>query len=431
MLISKEYYHKKEGHLIMKKTIYLANMIFTYNLFALDINGAIEYSLFNNNMIKESVEIIEEKRELVNSSKSVYKPKLNVKYTVDNKFEKNQEENTHDSELNVDLTYNLFNGFIDENTIKNSDHNFDISKYDYETAKYDLILKTKQDFISYLQAQKNTHVQQSALKLFQKQYDDAKNFCDNGVNITLNNLLEVEITLLESKKLLQEAISNEKIAKQKLLNTMGVITDEKINDIPLEEGKDPKYLNKRPIINNIALSKLEKYKNILINEKNILKGNYYPKIDVTLQHKQYGNNLSLNEREGSAKPQNIALLGLTWNLYNGNKDKSNIVAYKHKINQINYQIEQLKQDLDLSYSEAKEQLILATQNLQISKKTFKQAKVNYKIVNNSFKEGIVTSKELIDANYLLSKSEASYHDSYYTKLLAIATIERILEINKK
>lgn len=414
----------------MKKSIYLVSAFFSINLFALDINEAIEYSLGNNYSVKENKEIINENKELYNSSKSLYHPKFDLKYTVDNKFQKNVGENKNDSELNVDLTYNLFNGFRDEKSIENSENNIDISRYDYKAKKYDIILQTKQEYIEYLKAKKNSIVKASAVKLFQKQYDDTKNFYDNGVNITLNNLLEVEISLLKAGKSLKEAKSAERIAKQRLFNTMGIKVDERIFEIPLKKEEYTKYLNQNVTFNTVEILALKSNKEILINEKDIVKGNYYPKLDATLQHKRYGYSLSLNDRDGNSKPQNIALFQISWNLYNGKKDQSNIIAHKHKINQVNFQIEQLKQDLELNYSDAREQLILAIQNLTISKKTFEQAKVNYDIVNNSFKEGIVTSKDLIDANYLLSSSEASYYDSYYTNLLAIATLERLLETDK-
>lgn len=414
----------------MKKSIYLISAVLAINSSALDINEAIEYSLSNNYTVKEKKVAVLENKELVESSKSLYKPKVDIKYTYDNKFETNPDDNKNDSELNIDLTYNLFNGYADIHTVKSTENNLQTTRYDYKGAQYDIILMTKQDFIACLQAQKNTIVQTSALKLFQIQYDDAKNFYDNGINITLNNLLEVEINLLQAKKLLKEAISSEKIAIQKLFNTMGIKIEEKIEDIPLNKDKYTKYLDEKMIVNSARLSSLQEYKNSLINEREALTGTYYPKVDATLQHKRYGDDLALNERGGTYKPQNIALLQVSWNLYNGNKNQSDIISYKHRISQVYYQIEQLKQDLNFEYIEAKEQLILSIQNLEISKKAFKQSKINYKIVSNSFKEGIVTSKELVDANYLLSKSEVAYYDAYYTNLLAIATIERLLEINE-
>lgn len=415
----------------MKKIIYLFGILLVSDSFALDINKAVEFSLVNNNIIKENQFIIKENSEVLNSSKSLYQPKLDLKYTYDNKFQKNQGENKNDSELNVDLTYNLFNGFKDEKTINSNKNNLQMTKYNYEAIKLDIVLKTKQDFISYLKTRKNTFVQKNALKLFQRQYTDSKNFYDNGVNITLNNLLEVEISLLEAKKLLKDAISTEKVAKQRLFNTMGIMINENIDDVPLEREDYSQYLDQEGILNTLEIASLIEYKNSLKNQKEVILGNFYPKIDATIRHKRYGDSFALNERDGSYQPQNIALLEFSWNLYNGKKDQSDILAYKHKVSQINYQIAQLKQDLALQYIEAEEKLILEKQNLDISKKAFEQAEVNNKIVKNSFKEGIVTSKDLIDANYLLIKSESAYYDSYYDNLLVMAQIERILEIKEK
>ena len=412
----------------MKKILFLSSTIFIVNLFAFDIDSAIKLSLQNNNLIKENQTIVKENQEVLNGSKSVYMPKVDLKYTYDNKFKPHQGENKNDSTLNLDLTYNLFNGFKDENMIKSKYNNLQISEYQYRTILLDIALQTKQEYIAYLKAQKNTYVQEKALKLFQKQYEDAKNFYDNGVNITLNNLLEVEISLLESQKLLKEAISNEKIAKQKLFTTIGKKVDETIEDIPLQEQE---YLTVETTAKTLGLLSLIEYQDSLKNEQKVIKGNYYPKVDATLQHKRYGDSVALNGIDGTSEPQNIALVELSWNLFNGQKDKSDIVAHKHKINQVNYQIQKYKDDLELQYMEAKEKLYLEKENLKISKKTFQQAKVNYNIVHNSFKEGIISSKDLIDANYLLSKSESTYHDTYYNNLLAIAELERLLEKGNK
>lgn len=412
------------------KKIFCLISFFIVNSFALDINKAIELSLTNNNLIKESQSKKEESSEILNSSKSVYKPKLDLVYKYDNKFQRKIGVNKNDSSLNLNLTYNIFNGFADENSINSSKNNLKIAKHNFNSVRHDIILKTKQNFISYLKARKNTNVQETTLKLFQKQYADAKNFYKNGVQVTLNNLLEVEISLLGAKKSLEEAKSAQRISEEKLFNTIGIVVSGEIKEIPSHKNNYLNYSNYK-IKENYKIKSLKEYKKSLSNQKEILKSKYYPKLDASLQHKRYGDSLELNNINGTAKPQNVALLTLSWNLYNGNTDQSSILAYGHKIRQVDYQINEIEKSLNLNYTQAQEKLKLSIETLKISKKTLEQAKVNYEIVNNSFQEGIVTSKDLVDANYLRTKAEGSYYDAYYNNLLAIAQIQRLEEKEEK
>ncbi len=59
---------------------------------------------------------------------------------------------------------------------------------------------------------------------------------------------------------------------------------------------------------------------------------------------------------------------MSWNLYNGGKDESDRVVYRHQMSQVGAQIDDLKLKIDLQYTSAKEQYILTSENLKISNK---------------------------------------------------------------
>ena len=404
--------------------------LFVINLSALNMNQAVDLAKTNNNVIKEYMYKIKESSEVLKSSKSSYKPKLNLDYSYDSKNNPKAGEDKHDSAFNATLTYNLFNGFSDKYNIKSASSNLELSKYEYKALKLDIVLLTKTNYIQYLKDEKNTNVQKIAVKNLQKQYDDAKNFFEQGVNVTLNSLLEVEIALLQAKQVFLSSQSSQKISKRVLFNTIGIILNEKIQDISINKVSsfDTNTFSEEQLENRSEIIVLRKYKQYLQYSIKSLNGNYYPKLDVQLQHKEYGNNFSLNKKDGSAKPQNIATFTASWNLYNGGADKSSQAINKQKLNQVSSQIEELKLTLILQYENAKEQYDLANKSLEISNKTLVQAKVNYELVWNSFKEGVVTSKDLLDANYLLTQALGNNYNASYEKVLAQANLERIFEI---
>ena len=76
---------------------------------------------------------------------------------------------------------------------------------------------------------------------------------------------------------------------------------------------------------------------------------------------------------------------------------------------------------------AKSNLKVANENLETSKLALLQANENYAIVKNRFDEGISTSTDLTDANYLLTQAKQGYNRAYFDKYLAISTLDRIFE----
>ena len=74
-----------------------------------------------------------------------------------------------------------------------------------------------------------------------------------------------------------------------------------------------------------------------------------------------------------------------------------------------------KLDIKLQYENAKSNLQVSSENLETSKLALLQAQENYAIVKNIFLEGIATSTDLTDANYLLTQAKQGYNRAYFDK----------------
>ena len=418
---------QKKGAKIVLSTL-AAMTLFSNSAFALSMEEAVEMTLVNNNVIKEQSFKVKESDEKITGAKSVYEPTLDVDYSYDTKNNERSSQTKHDSAFNATVSYNLFKGFTDKYNISSAKNDLLSSQYNYVATKQDVILKTKEDFVNYLKNRRNTIVQQNAVKLFQKQYDDSKNFYEQGVRVALNNLLEVEIELLQAKQLLLKSKSAQKISKEQLFNTIGLYVNEDIDEVTIVEDENIlDNFDKTALDSRSEIKALTKYRESLSDKQKATKGNYYPQVDASLEHKRYGDDINLNEKDGSYEPQNVGTITMSWNLYSGGKDESDMVVYRHQMSQVNAQLQDLKLQIDLQYSDAKEQYVLTSENLKISKKALTQSRVNYDIVDNRFKEGVSTSKDLIDANYLLTQAQVNYYGAYYDKILAKATLERIFE----
>lgn len=411
----------------MKNKIVLS-LILGANLFALDINSAVDLALKNNFALKQQQYILDESKANLDGSYSGYKPKLDLNYNYNSRDKLITGQVKKDSTFNATVSYNLFNGFFDKYNIDALKGIYSSSKYTLEAKKQDLVLDVKSAYIDYLLKQKQKNTFNEALKLYEIQYNDSKNFYNQGL-IAQNELLEVEVQMLSAKQNLQKAKGALKIAKQKLENIMGkrISKDESLKE--LEKNSIEKIVFDETLLENRSeLKALESMVKSYSNMVQTAKSNYYPKLNASFGYNTYGDDLDPKDRTGYPDSQSIGTLSLNWNLYNGSKDKYSMASYRSKVSQNQMALEDLKLQIQLQYENALENLETANLNFQTASKALETSKLNYEIVYNKVKEGISTNKDLIDANYLLTNAKQNYFGAYYDRYLATATIQRVLGV---
>lgn len=410
----------------MKNKIVLS-LILSANLFALDIQMAVDTALKNNFSLKEQSYIVDENQANLDKSYSAYKPKLDVSYTYNDRNKLIANQIDKDSTLSAKVSYNLFNGLSDKYNIQSFDDLFKSSKLTYEGKKQDIILDTKKAYINYLLKQKQTQTMLEAYKSYQTQYNDSTNLFNQGL-IAKNDLLEVEVEMLQAKQNVQSAKSDEIIAKDELANVLGTDIAKDENIVELEESNDKDMIyNEDKVLNRSEIKALEL---VAQNYKNKLKstyGTYVPKVDASLSYNKYGDDENPSGRDGYPSSQKVGTISVNWNLYNGGSDSYNGVIYNKKIRQTLMQLEDLKLQIELQYKKAIEQYNVSKFNFDTASKALESSKLNYEIVRDKLQEGLSTNKDLIDANYLLTQSKQNYFNAYYNKYLAIATIQRVIE----
>ena len=407
----------------MRNKILLTSFLISLNAYALDINSAVDLALKNNFALKQEKFKVDESKASLTSSQSAYHPKLDVSYTYNDRDKLISGQIEKDTTLSTTLTLNLFNGLSDMYNVEASKNMYDYSKYTFEASKQDLIYNVKNSYINYLLKQKESKTNLEALKLYEKQHYDSNNFFEQGL-IAKNEILQVEVEMLQAKQNYQSAKSAVVIAKKELENILGGKTDESFEEL---NNSNNKNFNSESLDNRSEIKALTNMLNSYQSKSSALKGNYFPKVNATFSNNQYGTDSLSTARSGYPEDQNVATVSVSWNLYNGQKDNSDSFIYLKKVKQTKMQLKNLKLEIKLQYEKAKEDFDVAKLNLTTSKKALEQAKVNYTIVQDKVAQGLSKTSDLIDANYLLTKSKQNYFNAYYGKYLAIAKLERVVE----
>ena len=412
---------KKIKLLTLSLTAFLA-----VNLNALTLDEAVKKALDNNFDIQGKNYDYIESLENVKSNNSNYLPKLDASYGYTNTDKANVGFESDESTASLKLSYNLFNGFKDLAVKESSVYLSLSSEYSLNATKQDIILDTKTAYINYLDKQNALETYKSAYILFQEQYEDSLHRYEQGL-IAKNDLLQVQVNMSSAKQNVVKAQGDLKVAKFQLSNILGGInleneTIEKLNEQTLQSSVyDEKLLENRSEIQALKMN-LQSIKEL---EKSA-KAGYYPKVDASVSHNKYYEELS-KKIENKEDNQNIANVTATWNLYNGGYDSSQTTIYKTKYLSASSLLSKTKLDIKLQYENAKSNYEVAIDNLETSKLALLQATENYSIVKNRFDEGVSTSTDLTDANYLLTQAKQGFSRAYFDKYLAISTLDRIIE----
>jgi outer membrane protein len=410
----------------MKKNLLIV-VLLSVNLFALTIQEAVQTALTNNFTLQEQKYKMDESKAGLQSSYSALRPKVDLIYTYNNRDRLITGQIKEDTALSAVVSYNLFNGMSDRYNIKSSENLFQASKYTFEAAKQDIIFNTKQSYINYLLKKKQTRTMEEAYKLYQKQYQDSKNFSEQGL-IAHNELLEVEVSMLNAKQNLQNAKVEQTIAKNELANILAVPFESIKEVAELKDFKETGFVYNETNIEN--RSELQALSFIAENYQNKLKsveGAYVPRVDASYSYNKFGDDLDLRGRTGYPDSQNLGTITISWNLYNGGADENNKVIYIQKLKQTQMQLEDLKLQILLQYKKAIEEYQVAKLNFDTASKALELSKRNYEIVSDKVQEGLSQNKDLLDANYLVTNAKQNYFGAYYNTYLSVAKIERILE----
>lgn len=414
------------------KKLYSAILFLTLSVtsYALTIEQAVEMALENNLELEEQRYSYEQSQQNVDLNRASFLPKVDLSYEYNNRDKMIGTQLRKDSTASAVVSYNLFNGLADFNTLNSAKFLEKSSSFTLEAKKQDIILNTKSAYIDYLNSEKSFITFEDAYKLFDKQYVDAKIKFEQGL-LAKNDLLQVHVNLLSAKQNLLNAKKNLKISKLNLANILGGIDvrDMAIEELELINFENVQY-DKKTLENRSELQALEMSINNYTSLAKAQKGSFLPSIDTSFSVSKYGEGSDLGSASGYPDHQETATVTASWNLYNGGSDYSQIKIYLAQKKELLSKLQRTKLEINLQYETVILDLDVSKQNYETAKLGLEQAKENYKIVNNRFNEGLSSTTDLVDANYLLSQSKQRFFDAYYNKFLAVATIKRVFETVK-
>jgi len=412
--------------------VILASLLFPLPGHALTMEEAVDMALAKNPRVQDFRYRTEAQRSRVNSRKAPFWPEVEVSYDFERRENVFSSFQTQDSStFTGEISYNLFRGFSDLNTLKSARSTLTASLYEQKTTEADVVLDVKRAYIRLLRTGKTLEVNRESVTLLERQSRDAEKFWRAGLTAK-NEYLRVEVELASARQDLLQAETNVRIAREALDRAVGVPVgkDAVIEDIGFVEPEDldEEALSRAMLAGRSELKFLEAQRVAREYARDSIRGGYFPSIDLSVAHSRFGETFAF---EGLPDPlfdsDTRGTVEAKWNLFEGWRTRNDILAEESEVLAITERIRETGDVLLLQLKTAVEEYRVSAGRIELSKKGVEQAEENYRITENQFRERVATSTDLLDARVFLTRARNEYNNAVYNLGLSLATLERVVE----
>ncbi len=333
--------------------------------------------------------------------------------------------------ISISLQQPIFTGFKISNSYSIAKHSKKATEQNYKKAREDLIFSVEQAYWNLVKAHKFDEIARESIKQMQAHMRDLQNMYNVGM-LTQNEVLKAQVQLSNVRLMKIKAKNAVKLAQTAFCNIVSlpldteILPDEplKIIPLPIENVKQAIQLAKanRPDLKMIR-------ENVIIGKKmvNINKASYLPTVAFVAN---YGYKYPDREYNPDFYATWTVSMVAQMNLFNWGETYYKQAQAEYQLAQIKNTQKMIQDGVTLDVTQSFLQVNEAKEKIQVSEKTVAQAKENFRVTEDKFKEGMATNTDFLDANALLTQAKnnyvsalADYRVSVVKLLKAVGTIE--------
>jgi len=318
-------------------------------------------------------------------------------------------------QIRFGFQYPIFTGFRLENNAKMMELNAKASYADYESERAKVIFDAKNAYWSIKNLELSLQSLQENIRQVQAHLQDIENFFKNGL-ATENEVLKVKVQLsnLELAKIdLENAI---RIGKINLCILLGLPTQTELSLVSQPEFREQEYtdLNKlletayqrRPELLSLTFRKEASKRAI-----SMAKSGWLPQVIFSANYQYNRPNQRLMPAQDKFYGTWDIGFTISYDIWNWMTTKYQTQQAEESYRQTEISYQQLKDAINLEVSQNYFAFIKAKEKINVAKQSALQAEENYRVTYEKFKNGLVSSSELLDAEVALLNSKFAYNNS--------------------
>ena len=152
-------------------------------------------------------------------------------------------------------------------------------------------------------------------------------------------------------------------------------------------------------------------------------GSYYPRVDLVGSYSRYDDDF-INGNGENSDDELRAQMVLSYTLFDGFARESSVSKAKLSVREIQYDIEELKNNLTTDLANLFIDYRVSMENVEVAKEDIRHAEENLRITQLKYKQGLQRESDLLDAVTNLSRAR-------YNQVAVIRTVfENAFRVNR-
>ncbi len=396
-----------------------------------DIPACIELALKNNRKIVIEKEKIIEAQQKIEEVKSNFYPNVSASFlytrlekapSIDFGGRKTKigDENTYSTKLQI--LYPLYTAGATKIGTELTELGLETNELNAKITNLEIIYSIHLSFYNVLKANKFIEIANESINLLKAHEKNVQELYLYEIT-TKSDLLSIQLKLREAEQILLKTQNGMKLIKTTFNQQIGIDIDstlilkdiQKYEDFTLKIDECLEVAKK----NRNEIKILEK--NIKINEKkkDLTATENKPKVSVIGAY-------NIDEGGLSSDKKWTVSLSAAIPIWDHDKTKHKISQDQSKIEQTRLQLLEMIDAITLQVKQAYLNVESIKKELETYQFAIEQAKENYKIAEDKYKENLVTDLEVFDAHSMLIRTNINYYSTIYDYELAVITLKKVM-----
>lgn len=257
-------------------------------------------------------------------------------------------------------------------------------------------------------------------------YDQALKLEQQGM-INRAERLVAQVSMEEAKRELESARKDLEVASQALKSLINIGEEQEIRTTTSlfinESIPSANYFKEMIPFNNYLVNQLKLQENIAGDQLKIGRSGYLPNIALIGKQTLYADGL-----DKYLMPRTMIGVGFTWNIFDGLDREKRIRQARLTSQSLAIGKEKAVTDLQVGVDKFYSQMQNAMDNVKALNTTLEMSNELVRIREKSFREGMATSSDVVDAEVVLSKVKTAFLLAYYQYDVALANLLSICGI---
>jgi len=403
---------------------------------ALSLEETIQSAIDANIQLKISAEEIAAADALKKSSRAAFLPSFNVAYQYE-RYDEELRSNLFGITRFLDnytfsatVSQPLFMGFAILNQYKIAGLGLDAAGLAERMVRREIIFEAKKTYFTVLKTQKLLNVSKDTVTQITAHKEVAKNFYEVGMT-PLNDYLQAQVELANAEQGLVVAQNNLELA-QAGFNTLlrhplsePVVIQDILTYTPVQYGWDECFIEALENRTEVKIADLDI--DIAGKKVNLTQKDFLPTLNLTGTYYEVGNDWDLTGTTGISDPEGWSVAATAqWTLWEWGKSYYGRKEKRHRLSQAKQKKQDLLDRIRLEVKQAYLKTRESEKNIIAVQKAIEQAKENFRINQERYKEQVATSTDVLDAQTLLTRIMTNYYNALYDLKIAKAALYRAM-----